>query len=133
MSCKRSYFSLPQESLPPLKLFPNKVQNEDTKNSEQSAGFPLDASLLQPHPPGPGYVYGGEKAKMLIQELESEETLGTGQGGACVSVVPEHSISVTECEGGRRGVRVKVTLPGVKGVKEVELEVSEVQESGREV
>lgn len=71
-----------------------------------------------------------QEAKQLIQELDAPET-SKGEGPSGCVTTPEHTLEVMAGEGGggtggRKEVKVKVTLPGVRSVKEVELEVSEV-------
>lgn len=133
------------ETLPELKLFPdNKVgpdprgnisthnhsgktqkKPKSDKDTMQTGTSPQDSGS----PPLGAETKGG-KSKRLIQELRSDVSASyeaTEEGGRVC--VPEHSVAVVEDVvggGGRRGVKVKVNLPGVRGVKEVELEVSEV-------
>lgn len=67
-------------------------------------------------------------SKKLIEELSSHTT-------ACETnsvKVPEHSIHIKEASSKHpRRVCVKVNLPGVRSVTEVELEVSKVRKSSR--
>ncbi len=88
----------------------------DIRTREGSAHSLADSANSKPHPP-----------PTLIQELSSEVTEGGGR--VCV---PQYSVTVSE--GGRgKEVSAKVILPGVRGVKEVELEVSEVYKSKKQI
>lgn len=120
-----------EETLRDLKLFPEKAggggsikthreSDRLTNAPSQGEGSSLDASLNQPRPHG---------TKMLIQELRSEVVASYEEGDRGRVCVPEHSVGVSECgeEGSRRKreVWVRLKLPRVKTVKEVELEVSQ--------
>ena len=114
-----------EDVLPHLKLFPdNKTHNSNSKIKTT----PTEEDLLTPynptlHPP----VEGKEVNKgKLIQEVKSDTLMSYKEReGVCVCV-PEHSVYITEEKGGRKVIKVTVTLTGVGGVKDVELEVSEV-------
>ena len=103
--------------LPNLKIFPDRHPKRETPQQKTS---PLEAMTMEPRP--------GENPKKLIEELRSDvvESYRETKDGGCVCV-PEHSVSMTGGEGGRGGViNVRVVLPGVGNVKDVDLEVSEV-------
>ena len=66
------------------------------------------------------------KSAKLIEELASEAAASVDSTGL---IVPEHSVRLKEADS-RHPVRVgvKVTLPGVKSVGEVDLEISKVSQ-----
>lgn len=88
-----------------------------------SGGEELQLPPLRPSTPPP--------SKKLIEELSSKPTAAAATvSGACGTgwVEPEHSVSVREAVGGgthqRRLLVVKVTLPGLHSVSQVQLDVS---------
>ena len=76
-------------------------------------------------------LFKDQGKKKLIEELNSrtDTSLNTESNGVITARTPEHSIVIREPDSkhSERRVYVRVTLPGVKSVREVELEVSEVQ------
>ena len=117
--------------MPHLKLFPD--QDVRAKNP---AGIrttldntPRGSSPIpEPESDSSGLDRGKtDKSKKLIQELQSSVLASyedTGDGGRVCT--PEHSMCITGGGGGEmKMVIVKVTLPGLNSVKEVDLEVSE--------
>lgn len=94
-----------------------------TGRGDEEASIPL---LQMPHPLTP-------HGRVLIEELRSEVFASYKMEGEQQICTPEHSVVVVrreeweEDEGGKRDVvKVTVKLPGVQGVKDVDLDVSEV-------
>ena len=64
------------------------------------------------------------KSANLIEELSSEAAASVDSSGV---TIPEHSVSLKEADLKHpTRVSIKVTLPGVKSVGEVDLEISKV-------
>ena len=115
----------PPDALPQLKLFPDKTRPKDIKtpHSIPSEGKRKGKKLPKNTDSVPKPRLPKSEPRKLIEELD--ESGGVVTSGRVLT--PEYELVVVEGgEGGGREVVVRVALPGVGGVKEVELEVSEV-------
>lgn len=76
-------------------------------------------------------LFRDQGKKKLVEELNSKPVASSKNesNGLKMCATPEHSIFIREADDKHpeRRVCVKITLPGVKSVGEVELEVSKVR------
>lgn len=92
----------------------SKMTTEDSKDDSKLPPLKLSSAETQQK--------SAAKSAKLIEELASEAAASVDSTGL---IVPEHSVRLKEADS-RHPVRVgvKVTLPGVKSVGEVDLEIS---------